>query len=300
MAEQIVVPVDDPADLLVGYGAGAKVRLERAADAAFTTPVEVSTQTLVAATTEYEFWDTAGTPATHYRTRISDTAGTSFSAYTVLGQPGAPRAYATVDALRELLQLPNDARNNLLTDILLRVTDKINLTLGFDFFRHPAVSGTEIRTLDGDDRDTLTLTQGILSLTGIRVAGATGDAYTALTAADWRLRWPVQDGGPYLSLELTKTGNFPAWYSGFDTVELTGVFGYPAIPPAIEQATLYWAADLFRVGAYGGSQFGNSTAMGGGVGLEEFGQSRFAGGMPRITWETVEDYRARHRTWLVV
>jgi hypothetical protein len=291
MAEQIIVNVDDPADLLTGYGAGAKVRLERAADAAFTSPTEVSTQTLVAGTTQYEFWDAAGTPASYYRYRISDTGGTTFSSYTVLGQPGAPTAYASVDALRELLRLPDDSRNNLLADLLVRVTDKINLSLGFDFFRHPAVSGTETRTFDGDDGTVLTVTQGILSLTTVRVAGTTGGDYSSLTTTDWKLRWPVQAGGPYLALELTGTGNFPAWYSGFDTVELTGVFGYPSIPPAIEQATLYWAADLYRLGAGGGSPL---SATG-----EEFGQARFAGGMPRITWETLEDYRARHKTWVV-
>ena len=292
MAEQVVIGVDDPADLLTGYGAGAKLRLERAADSAFTTPVEVATPTLVAGTTEYEVWDANGTPASYYRYRFSDTGGTSFSSYTVWGQPGAPRAYATVDALRELLQLPDDSRNNLLDDLLRRVTDKINLSLGFDFFRHPPVSGTDVRTYDGDDTGILTVTQGILSLTGVRIAGSTGATYASLATTDWKLRWPVQDGGPYLALELTAVGSYPTFYTGYDTVELTGVFGYPSIPPAIEQATLYWAADLYRLGAGGGSPL---SATG-----EEFGATRFLGGMPRLTWETIEDYRARHKTWLAV
>jgi len=295
------INIDSPSDKLTEFGAGAKLYWSRdntSAAGAFTSAT--GSVTLVSTQTQYEVVDGTGAVGHYYRTRIGNTGGTAFDTYAPVFQAGAPTAYATIDALRELLQLPSDSRDNLLSDLLLRVTDKINLSLGFDFFRHPAVSGTEIRLYDGDDGDTLTVEQGILSLTGIRVAGATGGTYSALAAADWRLRWPVQNGGPYLALDLTKTGNFPTWYSGYDTVELTGVFGYPAIPPAIEQATLYWAADLFRVGAYGGSQFGTSSAMGGGVGLEEFGQSRFAGGMPRITWETVEDYRARHRTWLVV
>jgi hypothetical protein len=32
---------------------------------------------------------------------------------------------------------------------------------------------------------------------------------------------------------------------------------------------------------------------------DEFGQARFIGGMPRFTWETVEDYRSRHYGALV-
>jgi hypothetical protein len=284
LAEQIVVNVDDPADLLTGYGAGAKVRLERAADSVFTTPTEVSTQTLVAGTTQYEFWDPAGTPASYYRYRISDSGGTTFSAYTELGQTGAPRAYATVDALRELLHIPDDSRDNLLADLLVRVTTKINTSLGFDFFRHPAVSGTEVRLVDGTGHSRLTVHQGIISLTGIRIAGWTGDSYTALTSADWRLRDPAGPNGPYLTVQLTDTGTYGYWPSGYDIAELTGVFGYASVPADIEQATLMWAADIFRIGASG---------------LEEPDQPRFAGGMPRFVWETVEDYRARHRTWLV-
>jgi hypothetical protein len=291
VAVQLVVNVDDPADLLVGYGAGAKVRLERATDAAFTTPTEIATQTILANQTQYEFWDTSGTVDSYYRSRYSDSAGTSFSSYSDVFRGGEVQAYATVDALRELLRLPDDSRDNQLTDLLLRVTTKITTSLGFDFFRHPAVSGTEVRLFDGDNGNMVRVPEGIISLTGVGLAAYTGQSYTALTVGDWRLRWPVKLGGPYLSVMLSDVGTWRRWYRGFDTVQLTGVFGYPSIPPDIEQATLMWAADLYRLGAGGGAQL---SATG-----EEFGQERFAGGMPRFTWETVEDYRKRHQGPLV-
>lgn len=294
MAVQLIVNVDDPDDLIAGYGAGALVRLERATSSAFTDSLEIDTEPLVSGTTQYKFWDTAGTDAHWYRSRYSDSTGTTFSEYSDGFQPGSPHAYATVDSLRELLQLPDDSRDNVLSDLLVRVTDQINLTLGFDFFRHPAVSGTEVRTLHGDGSDTITFKQGIYSLTSVQIGTGTGAAYSALTSADWRLRWPLQDGGPYLALQLTGVGNYPIWYTGFDTVELTGVFGYPSIPPAIEQATLLWAAALFRFGS-GGHQTGAS--------FEEFeidNRIRYAAGAPWGVKQTLDEYRAKHKGWMVV
>ncbi len=291
MANQLNVSVDDPTDLLALYGAGAKVRLERDTTSAFGSPVEVSTQTLVVGTTTYEFFDPTGTDASWYRSRYSDSAGTLFGGYSDGFQAGAPTAYSTVDALREFLQLPDASRDNTLADLLLRVTTKINTSLGFDFFRHPGVSGTEVRLYDGDNGNMIRVPEGIVSLSLVRSASSTGGTYGSLTAADWRLRYPTQPGGPYTAVILTGVGAYRYWYAGFDTNELTGVFGYESVPEDIEQATLMWAADLYRLGAGGGSPL---SATG-----EEFGQERFVGGMPRFTWETVEDYRKRHAGALV-
>lgn len=286
------VNVDNPGDRITEFGAGAKLYWARDntsptgafTDASGSTP-------LVATQTQYEIIDTTGAVGHYYRTRIGNTGGTVFDSWSDVFQAGAPTAYSTVDALREFLQLPDASRDNVLNDLLLRVTNKINLSLGFDFFRHPAVTGTEVRLYDGDNRSWLHVTQGIASLTLVRLAVATGQSLTSLVAADWVLRSPVQTGGPYLSLELTGVGSYSRLYWGHSTVELTGVFGYTAIPPAIEQATLMWAADLYRLGAGGGSPL---SATG-----EEFGQARFIGGMPRFTWETVEEYRKLHNGALV-
>jgi hypothetical protein len=288
----IRVNVDNPGDRITEFGAGAKLYWARdnaSATGAFT---DASGSTaLVATQTQYEIIDTTGAVGHYYRTRIGNTGGTSFDTWSDVFQAGAPGAYASIDALREFLQLPDFSRDNVLSDLLARVTDKITLSLGFDFFRHPAVTGTEIRTYDGDNRSWLHVTQGINSLTLVRLAVATGYTYSSLAATDWKLRMPVQAGGPYLSLELTGVASYPTIYTGHDTLELTGVFGYLTIPAAIEQATLMWAADLYRLGAGGGSPL---SATG-----EEFGQARFIGGMPRFTWETVEEYRKLHQGALV-
>lgn len=288
------INADNPSDKLTEFGAGAKLYWYRDNTSATGAFVDVTgSVALVSTQTQYEIVDGTGAVGHYYRTRIGNTGGTSFDTYSPVFQAGAPQTYASVDALRELLQLPDDSRDNLLSDLLLRVTDKITLSLGFDFFRHPAVTGTEIRTYDGDGSGTISEIQGFASVSQVRWTSVTSGTWTTAVAADHLLSSPVATGGPFLFLKVSDVGAIPYWYSGYATVEVTGVFGYLSIPSPIEMATLYWAADLYRIGATGG-------IVGSGVGLEEFGQPRFLGGMPRITWETVEDYRARHKTWLVV
>ncbi len=293
------VSVDNPADKITEFGAGAKLYWARDNTSAAGAFTSASGNTpLVAGQTQYEVVDGSGAVGHYYRTRIGNTGATLFDTYAPVFQAGAPQTYATIDALRELLQLPDDSRDNLLSDILRRVTVKINTSLGFDFFRHPAVSGSEVRTYDGTGGGTISDVQGFASVSQVRWASTTGGIWTAAVATDYLLRLPVQADGPYLNLTVSGQG-LRYWYYGYGTVEVTCVRGYASIPEDIEQAALYWAADLYRVGAYGGSQFGTSATIGGGVGLEESGQSRFAGGMPRITWETVEDYKRRHQICLV-
>lgn len=299
MAQTIRQNVDAVDDILATRGAGARIEIQRDTTSAFPAPTSLTAVPLVEGQTQYEIYDPAGDAGNWYRTRVTTLSGTQPSEWSIF-QAGAPTAYASVDALRELLQLPDDSRDNLLSDILRRVTVKINTSLRFDFFRHPQVSGTQVRTYDGANRDTISDLQGFASVSQVRWATRTGGTWTTATVNDWVLRLPAQDGGPYLSLSISDAGALPYWYSGYGTIEVTGVRGYLSIPEDIEQAALYWAADLYRVGAYGGSQFGTSEAIGGGVGLAESGQSRFAGGMPRITWETIEDYKRRHHIWLVV
>ena len=76
------IEVTNAAELLAteAYGAGALLRWESSAAEAGTY-VEGGTEALVSGTTLYDVWDAAGIETTWYRTRISDAAGTTFSAY---------------------------------------------------------------------------------------------------------------------------------------------------------------------------------------------------------------------------
>ena len=76
------IEVTNAAELLAteAYGAGALLRWESSAAEAGAY-VEGGTLALVSGTTLYDVWDAAGIETTWYRTRISDAAGTTFSAY---------------------------------------------------------------------------------------------------------------------------------------------------------------------------------------------------------------------------
>jgi hypothetical protein len=288
MPEQIIVNVDDPDDLLVGYGAAAKVRLERDTTSAFGSPVEVATQTIVSGTTQYEFWDSGGTSASWYRSRYSATAGAPFSEYSSPFQPGNPTAYATLDALREYLNVPDVSSDNVLSDLLEDASRHLDEKCGRDFLRHPGVSGTETRTFLTERGNLLEVRAGIVSLDTVELAPYTGAAYSTLAADDWTL-WPT-DPEPYHSysgVALTDTGSYRYWYPALAGARLTGVFGFAQVPPLIRRATLDLAREWYRQGPGGG----------GPVGVNQFGTPIFGAGEPKSVRDAIEEYAWSR--WLV-
>jgi hypothetical protein len=239
------------------YGTGAIVRLESSATEAGTY-ASVGTATLQDDVDQYLIGDPAGTEATWYRTRYENAGGTVVSAYSDPFQVGGPAAYASVESLREMLGLPDDSRDNLLADCLRRASGWITDECHRSFFRHPAVTGTEQRTyhLDADARE---IEDDIVSLTTVESAPYTGAAYVALGGTDWVLVPAEVDGVPYEALRLSDVGVAPYLYRGYATVRLTGVFGFPEVPPLIEQATLDLARELYQQGPGGrtvGMDFG--------------------------------------------
>ena len=86
LAEVIEVANADELLATEAYGAGALLRWESSAAEAGTY-VEGGTEALVSGTTLYDVWDAAGIETTWYRTRVSDAAGTTFSAYSDARSP---------------------------------------------------------------------------------------------------------------------------------------------------------------------------------------------------------------------
>jgi hypothetical protein len=99
----LTVEVTNPAELLdpEAYDAGALLRWEWSAtiDGSY---VEGGTEALVADQFLHDIWDDAGTDATWYRTRVSDTGGTSFSEYTAPFQPATAQLYLSLAQLKAL------------------------------------------------------------------------------------------------------------------------------------------------------------------------------------------------------
>ncbi len=134
-----------------------------------------------------------------------------------------------------------------------------------------------VRTFDGFDLSqggastefgkVLIVDTGIVSLTTVEVATYTGDIYMTTPTSDWFLRPSaqlIQPGWPYTELVMTNVptvGNArPAFYPGYDTVRLTGVFGWPATPDDITEVAQNITVQLWRAKGAGGG--GETTTIG--------------------------------------
>lgn len=241
--------VDAVDDRIRDYGAGAKLYWGRDNTSAAGVFTDASGNTaLVAGQSTYELYDATGQTGHYYRTRVGNAAATDFSAWSTVFRAGELQAYASVDSLREMLNLPDDSRDNFLADCLRRASGWLDQETGRDFYRHPQVTGTETRTYNVSS-DGSTITDDIISITTIEYATATGGLYTALVATDWSLTPP--GSAPYSAAYLTDTGLLSTFYAGYGTVRITGVFGYLTVPALIEQATLDLARELYQQGPGG-------------------------------------------------
>jgi hypothetical protein len=278
----IRVNVDNPADKITEFGAGAKLYWARdntSATGAFSDAT--GNVALVATQTQYEIIDSTGAVGHYYRTRIGNTGGTSFDEWAPVFQAGAATAYATLDALREYLNPPDNSQDNLLSDLLADASAYLDTKIGRDFYRHPQITGTEIRTFNGSASSFLPVAAGMVSLTLVELATQTGGAYTSLAATDWALYpFELSPEASYSALVLSNVGNYPYWYSGIATVRLTGVFGSASVPAMIRKATLDLAREWYRQGPGGG----------GPVGVNQFGTPIFGGGLPLSVKQAIDQY----------
>lgn len=249
--------VDDVDDRIRDYGVGAKLYWARDNTSAAGAFTDASGSTvLIAGQTAYEIYDATGQDGYYYRTRVGNAAATDVGAWADVFRAGSLLSYASVTDLREELRLPDDSRDNLLADLLADASDWITAECGRDFYRHPQVSGTEVRLYDLTD-DTSAVLDDIISLTTVEYGAYTGSSYTALVAADWTLEPRL--GSPYSALTLTDYGSLGHFYAGTGTVRLTGVFGFPSVPRLIRRATLDLARELYQQSAGGkpvGIEFG--------------------------------------------
>lgn len=290
MSLKVIVNVDNPADLLAAdaYDAGALLRLERADDEGGPF-VEIDTLPLVSTTTQYEFWDLTGTSADFYRSRVSDDDNTRQSEYSdVTGSE--PVAYASLDAVRETMNAPTDAPNNLLSDLLVDVSDDITELLGRDFYRHP-FSGTETRTYHVRHRGERLLSRAlgqeldIVSAGTVELADTVGGDYTEIVAGStgyYLLPEYPRDGHPFDDLELSFEGATHRVFPAGGLVRFTdAVFGWSSVPGLVRRATIDLVRESYRQGPGGG----------GPIGVSALGQPIFGPGTPPTVIRAYKRYR---------
>jgi hypothetical protein len=216
----------------------------------------------VAGTTSYTGYDPDGTSTTWYRVR---------------------------DARRSARapELPDTSRYNELDDLLEASSRYLDSRIGFDFLRHPAVSGTETRLYDvSRPTNRLAIKGGIVSATTVSVASITGETLSALGAegTDWYL-YPrnLEPEGTYTHLTLLRSGSWSTFLSGQGIVSITGAFGWSSVPTIVKEAALAHAARSYHEW---------QTKQAGPVGNPDFGGViQLTPNLPDVVYRAIETYR---------
>jgi hypothetical protein len=284
MPIKLTLNIDGVNDMIAGpYGTAAKAVVERGTAVAgpFTA---AGTALLVANQAQYEVWDTTGTSDYYYRYRVTDATAVIASAYSDVFRSTSMESYATLDDLLERIQAPDETRYNLIGDLLAAVSDQFDTEAGRQFYRIPQVSGEATRLYDGPVGNELRLPEGCVSLSLVEVASGTGQTYASLPASAWRLRpsYP-EPGWPYTRLVLTELAT-TGFASGFDTIRLTGVFGWSTVPLLVSEAVLQVAQ-----GSYNRSM----TADAGQIGLAELGSMTLSIPRPDAWYRALRAYGRR-------
>ena len=281
MSQRLRLNVDAVDDELRDRGAGAKIEIQRDTTSAFAAPTDLTDVPLVLGQEAYEVFDATGSTSNWYRFRLNNSGETLPSAWSDPFRAGDNVAYATVESLREYLGLTGIAKDNLLADLLLDASRYIDMEVGHDFRRHPATSGTEVRTYTTDGGNLLKVPEGIVSLTQVRLAVYSGGSYSTLAGSDWAL-YPteVMPDETYRGVVLSDLGTYRDWYTALDGAELTGVFGYTTVPRVVQKATLDLAREWYRQGPGGGAP----TAV------NQFGTPIVLAGLPTTVREVIAHY----------
>ena len=284
----LTITVENTAELLAtpAYGAGALLRWESSATKTGAY-VEGGTVALVTGISAYVVWHAAGVVGTWYRTRISNAAGSSFSAYSAVFEGGAVTAYATFDQLLLTYRNPDAITqdDNLVArcrGALDEATADLIRELGWDYFAHPSTTWIEA----GEQGATLHLHAGVVSLTLVEIDLTGAGTWTALAASDWNLA-PAKlppDRPTYTHLQLAPYGAWSWWPTHDRAVRLTGVPGHPAIPVDVAAATV--ASARVKLAA-------DPTWPGAPIVPEALNEPVHAGRMPEATYRLVVAERQR-------
>jgi hypothetical protein len=199
--------------------------------------------------------------------------------------------YATLLDLQTTLQRSGSTDDawvvSQMESALVDGVDRITEELEVDFFKHPT-AGTEVRYLTGSGSALLHVHSGIVSLTTVRVRTSRSGDWETLAATDYDLESrsapdPNQASAtvyPYDHIRLNGTGTYSGWPKGERLIEMTGVFGWPAVPRRAVEANVAMARQLIAA---------DRTYPGGVISPDEAGMPVLPGRLPDAVY--------RLKTW---
>lgn len=268
------------AEVIAWLGTGSLIRWEYSASAT-SGFVEGGTEPLVAGVERYAIEHRTGTTY-YYRSRYSAAAPASdadFSEYSDPWLAGSIDDYPTTQ-IAQVYTTPGAAKLRLgkdkttADDILEALAAGINRDLNrrIGYFVGPA--SDTVRLYSGEDARIhcdgrrLYIRGGIRSLTGVRIADDDDGTLAAATLADFRLGPYEYDGGspgePYQYVEITRSptgsyGRFPFYQRN---VELTGTFGWSAVPGDLAELASRQLVRAYLARSTGQTDVVGSDAMG--------------------------------------
>lgn len=262
MPNVLKVTVENPDEILNAgaYAAGALIRVQWAATATGSF-ADVSgtggtpTIPVVTAVRAYTGYDPNGIVSTWYRSRFENAGATRLSDWSDPFQVGDETSgqLCSIYDVKQELGLTSTTDDELILEKIKQVSVAIEHLLGQWIAPRPTNPASDTTLLFDVPwqpygywaRRQLTLEQGG-RLTGIRRLTSIGIAtvsqpevsgtYASGTVADFLLRPKPNADGPATRLEVTPypTGGASFFYPGYNTVQVTGGFGFASVPADIQ------------------------------------------------------------------
>lgn len=282
MSATLIFEVPDPAGQLSTFGSGALIYWERSILQTGPWTDATGNVALVAATYQYTATDSSGSAVLWYRWRYGDAGGTTYSAYQDTFQGGQIAAYSTVAKLAGRISLPDQTKYWLLADLLVSVSEQFEQECQRQFYRIPVVSGEAVRIYDGDGSREFYLYEGIQSVSKLELAFVTGGSYQELASGLYFLQpnYPTP-GWPYTTIALSQWSTIGAFFLGYNTVRITGVFGWSTVPALVQEAVLELAAKSYNE---------SKTMHAGVVGIPEIGTIPISTNRPDAWYRALQAY----------
>lgn len=189
--------------------------------------------------------------------------------------------YAALSLLKNSLGISDYLRDDLLNQALASASRSIDRTCGQRFYLDTSTSQrtyNPARRVCADESGELLLIDPIGSLTGLVVETGSGSSWAAITDYETYPDNAIADGVPVTG--LLRASSLWSWNYGSTTrVRVTALWGWPAVPEAIETATLIQASRFFK----------RKDSPEGVLGSADWGAVRLSRRDPDV-WNLIEPY----------